>query len=47
MSVDFEESLLNDVAIRLTQKFKVELKEGTHRPVPNLSSNLKVLNPDT
>lgn len=36
MSVEFKGSMLHDVATRLMQQFKAQLKDGVPKPVPNL-----------
>jgi len=47
MSEDFSGSLLIDVATRLMQQFKTQLKDGVQRPVPNLSMSLKSIRADS
>jgi hypothetical protein len=47
MSEGFNGSMLNDVATRLMQQFKAQLKDGVQRPVPNLGHNLKSIRADS
>ena len=47
MSEEFKGSMLHDVATRLMQQFKAQLKDGVPKPVPNLGYNLKSIRADS